>query len=393
MSDDAQLGFATAVIHAGEGASASARPLTTPIYETTTFEFDSAADVIAFNEGKSSEYLYTRYGNPTITAVEAKLARLEQAEAAILFSSGQAATSAAIMSLASAGDEVLCSAAIYGGTLHLLHDFLSRFGIHTRFLSLDEMRHPAAAISDRTRVLWFETPINPTLRCVDIRTIADACRARGIVSAIDNTFASPINQQPLTLGADLVMHSATKYLNGHSDVTAGVLMGSKEMIQRMVKARRWLGGIIDPQPAYALGRGLKTVALRVAQHNANGLAVAEFLSTHAAVTQVYYPGLDSHPDHQIAARQMSGFGGMVCFDLGGSYERAARFFDRLRLIKRAASLGGVESLCSLPVITSQYGHTDDQLREAGVTRGMVRLSVGLEDVQDLIADLEQALAG
>jgi cystathionine beta-lyase/cystathionine gamma-synthase len=393
MSDDARLGFATEVIHAAEGASASAKPLTTPIYETTTFLFDSAADVIAFNEGKSNEFLYTRYGNPTISAVEARLARLEQAEAALLFGSGQAATSAAIMSLAQAGDEVLCSAAIYGGTLHLLHDFLSRFGIRTRFLSLDEMRDPSAAISDRTRLLWFETPINPTLRCVDIRTIADACRARGIISCIDNTFATPINQQPLALGVDLVMHSATKYLNGHSDVTAGVLVGSGEMIQKMVKARRWLGGIIDPQPAYALGRGLKTVALRVAQHNANALAVAEFLSTHPAVTQVYYPGLDSHPDHQIAARQMSGFGGMVCFDLGGSYERAANFFDRLGLIKRAASLGGVESLCSLPVITSQYGHTDEQLREAGVTRGMVRLSVGLEDVQDLIADLDQALAG
>lgn len=393
MSDDAHLGFATAVIHRAEGADPSARPLTTPIYETTTFEFESAAAVIAFNEGKSSDYLYTRYGNPTIAAVESKLARLENAEAAILFGSGQAATSAAIMSLAQAGDEVLCSAAIYGGTLHLLHDFLSRFGIRTRFLSMDEMRHPAAAISDRTRLLWFETPINPTLRCVDIRTIVDACRARGIVSAIDNTFASPINQQPITLGVDLVMHSATKYLNGHSDVTAGVLMGSKEMIQRMVKARRWLGGIIDPQPAYALGRGLKTLALRVAQHNANALAVAEFLSTHPAVTQVYYPGLDSHPDHQIAARQMSGFGGMVCFDLDGSYELAANFFDRLGLIRRAASLGGVESLCSLPVLTSQYGHSDEQLREAGVTRGMVRLSVGLEDVQDLIADLDQALAG
>lgn len=391
MSTNARHGFATEVIHRGEGASASAHPLTTPIYETTTFVFDSADAVIRFNEGKSDEFLYTRYGNPTVQAVEARLARLEQAEAALLFGSGQAATSAAIMSLTSAGDEVLCSAAIYGGTLHLLHDLLSRFGVKTRFLSLEEMRHPAAAISERTKLFWFETPINPTLRCVDIRAVVDACRARGVISAIDNTFASPVNQQPLTLGVDLVMHSATKYLNGHSDVTAGALIGSKEMIQRMVPARRMLGGIIDPQPAYALGRGLKTVALRVKQHNENAMAVAEFLAQDPRVSQVYYPGLPSHPDHEIAKKQMSGFGGMVCADLGGSYERAAKAFDKLAVIKRAASLGGVESLCSLPVLTSQYGHSDEQLRQAGVTRGMLRLSIGLEDAKDLIADLDQAL--
>lgn len=391
MSTKSRLGFATDVIHSAEGASTTARPLTTPIYESTTFVFDSAADVVRFNEGKSEEFLYTRYGNPTITAVETKLARLEQAEASLLFGSGQAATSAAIMSLTSAGDEVLCSAAIYGGTLHLLHDFLSKFGLRTRFLSAEELRDPAAAISERTRLFWFESPINPTLRCVDIRAVADACRARGVLSAIDNTFASPINQQPLALGVDLVMHSATKYLNGHSDVTAGALMGSQALIARIVPARRMLGGIIDPQPAYALGRGLKTVGLRVARHNANALAVAQFLSQDARVSQVYYPGLPSHPDHEIAKKQMSGFGGMVCADLGGSYERASACFDRFQIIKRAASLGGVESLCSLPVITSQYGHSDEQLREAGITRGMLRLSIGLEDPEDLIADLDQAL--
>jgi cystathionine beta-lyase/cystathionine gamma-synthase len=208
---------------------------------------------------------------------------------------------------------------------------------------------------------------------------------------IDNTFASPVNQQPLAFGVNLVMHSATKYLNGHTDVTAGVLAGNSALIGQIEKARRRVGGIIDPQPAYALGRGLKTLAVRVERQNATAMAVAEWLSRDRRVATVYHPGLPSHPDHEIAKRQMRGFGGMVCVDVGGGYERAARFFDRLQLFQRAASLGGVESLCSLPVLTSQWGHTDEELREAGVTRSMARLSIGLEDPDDLIADLDQAL--
>ena len=218
-----------------------------------------------------------------------------------------------------------------------------------------------------------------------------ACRARGVLSVIDNTFASPINQQPLSLGVDLAMQSATKYLNGHSDVTGGVVTGSAAFVAPIEKVRRMVGTVMDPHAAYALGRGLKTLPLRIARHNANALAVAEFLAGDRRVSQVYYPGLPSHPDHATAARQMSGFGGMVCFDLDGRYERAERLYDRLSVIKRAASLGGVESLMSMPVLTSQWGHTDAQLREAGVTRGMLRLSVGLEDAADLIADLDQAL--
>jgi len=226
---------------------------------------------------------------------------------------------------------------------------------------------------------------------VDVRRIADACRARGVLSIIDNTFASPINQQPLSLGVDLAMQSATKYLNGHSDVTGGVVTGSAALLAPIEKVRRMVGTVMDPHPAYSLGRGLKTLPLRVARHNANAQTLAEFLVKDGRVSQVYYPGLPSHPDHDIARRQMTGFGGMVCFDLDGSYDRAARVYDRLAVIKRAASLGGVESLISMPVLTSQWGHTDAQLREAGVTRGMLRLSVGLEDASDLIADLNQAL--
>jgi cystathionine beta-lyase/cystathionine gamma-synthase len=259
-------------------------------------------------------------------------------------------------------------------------------------VTLEELQAPERVIGERTRIVWFESPINPTLRCLDVRRIAAACRARGVLSVIDNTFAGPINQQPLALGVDLAMQSATKYLNGHSDVTGGVVAGPARLIEPIDKARRLVGTVIDPSPAYALGRGLKTLAIRVARHNASAQAVAEFLAGDRRVSQVCYPGLPEHPDHAIARAQMNGFGGMVCFDLGGEYDRAARTFDRLRVIKRAASLGGVESLISLPVLTSQWGHTDAQLRAAGITKGMLRLSVGLEDVQDLIDDLDQALA-
>jgi cystathionine beta-lyase/cystathionine gamma-synthase len=384
---------ATDLIHAGAPERDAPSPLTPPIYETSTFVFDSAAEVVAYNEGRSSKYLYSRYGNPTLASVERQLAALDRAEAALVFSSGMGAITTTIMAHARAGDEVVCSAAIYGGTLHLLNDVLVKFGVRPRFVSLAELAEPERVIDDATRLLWFESPINPTLRCVDVRRIAEACRAAGILSVIDNTFASPINQQPLLLGIDLSMQSATKYLNGHSDVTGGVVTGSAALVAPIERARRLLGTVMDPYPAYALGRGLKTLPLRIAQHNANALAVAQFLAADTRVSRVYYPGLASHPDHEIARRQMTGFGGMVCFDLNGEYDRAARLYDRLKVVKRAASLGGIESLISMPVLTSQWGHSDEQLHAAGVTRGMLRLSVGLEDASDLIADLDQALSG
>ena len=383
---------ATKLIHAG-GHPGDPTPLTTPIYETATFVFENAQELLAFNEGRSSKYLYSRYGNPTIVAVEQKLAALDGSERSLLFSSGMAATATTLMTHVKAGDEVVCSAAIYGGTLHLLDDLLTRFGVTTRFVSLADLADPDRVIGGATRLVWFESPINPTLRCVGVARIAAACRARGVLSVIDNTFASPINQQPLALGVDLAMQSATKYLNGHSDVTGGVVSGSRALIDPIEKTRRLIGTVMDPYPAYALGRGLKTLPLRVARHNASAAAIAEWLGNDPRVTQVFYPGLPSHPDHAIARNQMTGFGGMVCFDLGGDYGRAERLYDRLTIIKRAASLGGVESLISMPVLTSHWGHSEAQLEEAGITKGMLRLSVGLEDVEDLIADLDQALAG
>jgi cystathionine beta-lyase/cystathionine gamma-synthase len=384
-------GFATELIHTGEPQGVAASPLTTPIYETTTFVFDSAQEVVEYNEGRSSKFLYSRYDNPTVVAAERKIAALDRAEQALVFSSGQGATTTILLAHLKAGDEMVCGAAIYGGTLHLLEDLLAKFGVIPRFASLEEFAQPERLFSERTRLVWFESPINPTLRCIDIKPVAEACRARGVLSVVDNTFASPINQQPLALGIDLAMQSVTKYLNGHSDVTGGCVSGPARLIAPIAKARRQVGTVMDPYPAYALGRGLKTLPLRVARHNVTAQAVAEWLTSDRRVSAVYYPGLKQHPDHAVAARQMTGFGGMVCFDLAGSFERAAGFYDRLHLIKRAASLGGVESLVSMPVLTSQWGHTDAQLRDAGVTRGMLRLSVGLEDAADLIADLDQAL--
>ncbi len=381
----------TEILHRGEGAREGAAPLTTPIYATSTFVFASAAELEAYQQGKSKAYIYSRYANPSVQAVEEKLAALEGADAALVTSSGMAATATALFGLLKAGDEVICSAAIYGGTLQVIGGFLTRFGVSARFATLDELARPDRLIGPSTRVVWFESPINPTLRCVDIRPLAEACRARQVLSVIDNTFASPVNQQPLSLGVDLVMHSVTKYINGHSDVTAGALAGRSELIERLHPARRFFGGVLEPASAYAVARGIKTLGVRMARHNASAMAVATWLAGDPRVTRVFYPGLPSHPDHDIARRQMKGFGGMVSFEASGGYSHACRFFDRLQIIRRAASLGGTESLCSLPVLTSQYGLSDEELARAGVTRGMVRLSIGLEHPDDLVADIDQAL--
>jgi cystathionine beta-lyase/cystathionine gamma-synthase len=384
-------GEATDLIHRGEVRSGPVTPLTTPVYETTTFVFESAEDVRSYQEGHAGKYLYSRYENPTVVATEAKIAALDGADAALAFSSGMAASATCLMSLVREGDEVLCSAALYGGTLHLLKDLLANFGVRARFVGLDELARLGDAISSATRLVWFESPINPTLRCVDIGAVASVCRERGVVSVIDNTFASPINQRPLDLGVDLAMQSATKYLNGHSDVTAGAIAGPVSLVERIARTRRLLGTVLDPHPAYALGRGLKTLPIRIARHNANAAAVAAWLSNDPRVSAVFYPGLESHPDHAIASRQMTGYGGMVCFDVGGSYDRAASVFDRLQIIGRAASLGGVESIVSMPVLTSHDVFSAEALERAGVSPGMLRLSVGLEDPEDLIGDLDQAL--
>ena len=384
---------ATRLIHAGEGVDTGATPsLTTPIYETSTFVFDSVADVVKYQEGKLNGYLYSRYENPTVVAVEQKLAAVDGCEMSLLFSSGMAAISTALFALLKAGDEVVCCSAIYGGTFHILEDLLPKLGIARRFESIDAFAEPAKIIRPATKMVWFESPINPTLRCIDIRKVVAACKQARVLSAMDNTFASAINQPVLSMGIDLSMQSCTKYLNGHSDVTGGVLSGSQALMAPIAKMRRLLGGVMDPLPAFALGRGMKTMSLRVPQHNANALTVAQFLEGHPAIERVYHPGLPSHADHAIAKGQMQGFGGMVTIDVKGGKDGAFRVFDKLKVIKRAASLGGVESICSLPILTSQYGLTDEELVKAGVSKGMIRISIGLEDAADLIDDLDQALS-
>lgn len=380
----------TTVLHLGEGAATDASPLTTPIYTATTFVFQNAAELEAYQRGGSSKYIYSRYANPTVEAAEAKLAALEGGEAALVTASGMAATATALFGLLRTGDELVSSAAIYGGTLHLANE-LARFGITTRYVSLQDLARPESLCGPRTRVVWFESPVNPSLQCVDIARVSAACRAAGVTTVLDNTFASPVNQQPLSLGVDVVMHSATKYLNGHSDVTAGALVGRAAQIATLRGTRKLLGGVLDPASASLLARGMKTLAVRMSRHNENAMRVAAWLERDPRVERVMYPGLTSHPDHAVARRQMRGFGGMVAADLG-SYAAACRAYDRLQVFQRAASLGGVESLCSLPVLTSQYGLSDEQLASAGITRGTIRLSVGLEAPDDLIADLDQALA-
>jgi cystathionine beta-lyase/cystathionine gamma-synthase len=302
-----------------------------------------------------------------------------------------AASSTLMLTFLKPGDELLCSAAIYGGTFHLINEVLAGLQIRVRFATLDEFEQPAALIGPKTKLCWFESPINPTLRCVDVARVAAACRQAGVLSVLDNTFASPINQQPLALGVDLAMQSATKYLNGHSDVTAGVVSGPRALIQRVDLTRRYLGGVLDPMAAFALSRGLKTLPVRIARHNTTAEAVARFLEGDRRVSRVYYPGLPSHPDHAIAKAQMSGFGGMVTFEVPGGLAGASRVFDRLAVIRRATSLGGVDSLVSLPVLTSHYNYSDADLERAGVTAGMLRVSIGLEDETDLVEDLDQAL--
>jgi cystathionine beta-lyase/cystathionine gamma-synthase len=363
-------------------------PLTPPVYATTTFVFESAEDVRRYQEGASRKFLYSRYENPTVVEVESRLAALDSAEMALLFSSGMGAIATVLMSLVKADDEVVCSAAVYGGTLHLLKDLLSH--VAARFVTLEELRDPARLIGPSTRVVWFESPINPTLRCLDVRSIAAACRASGVVSVLDNTFASPVNQQPLALGVDLAVQSVTKYINGHSDVTGGAVAGARALVLRIAQTRRLLGTVMDPAAAYNVGRGLKTLSVRMERQNGNALALARALEQESLVRRVYYPGLPSHPDHQLAQAQMRGFSGMVTIDVV-TYERASQVFDRLRLIKRAASLGGVESVASMPVLTSQWGYSEEELAAAGISPGMIRISVGLEDASDLIADVKQAL--
>ncbi len=384
-----QRGPGTTAVH-GRGAVRPG-PLATPIVQTSTFAFASADELRRYLDGDEELFLYTRYANPTVRALEERLAALEQAEAALALASGMAAMTSAVLSLVRAGDEVLGAGSLYGGTVRLLTDTLPRFGIASRLLPLAELPEVARLAGEQSRVLILESPTNPTLEIVDLARVAAAAHERGLAVIVDNTFAGPHLQQPLALGADLVMHSLTKSLAGHSDVIGGALAGSRERIEAARATMKVFGGCIDPHAAFLALRGLKTLHLRVERQCANALTLALQLEGHPGVRRVLYPGLSSHPGHEVAARQMSGFGGIVTLVLAGGLAAAERFYDRVALVSRAASLGGVESLVSLPVHTSHYGLPEDKLREAGIDLGMVRLSLGVEDAADLVADVLRAL--
>lgn len=366
-------------------------PLITPIVQTSTFAFASSAEMRRYLAGDEKLFLYTRYANPTVADLEETLAALEGAEDAVAFASGMAATTSAVLSVVRAGDEVLASASLYGGTVRLLTDLLPRFGVACRYVPLADLPRVDRLASEKSRLVVVESPTNPTLDIVDLAAVAAAAHSRGLVVLADNTFSTPFLQQPLGLGVDLVMHSLTKALAGHSDVIGGALAGSRERIDAARAAMRVLGGCMDPHAAFLVERGLKTLHLRVERQCENALALARRLEGHPEVVRVLYPGLPSHSGHEVARHQMTAYGGVVTVQLRGGLPAAERFYDRLRLVARAASLGGVESLASLPVHTSHQGLGEEKLREAGIDPGMVRLSLGVEDADDLIADVERAL--
>ena len=382
---------ATIAIQRGEPKHGRSGPVAPEIIRSSTFTFSSTAEMKRWAEGKSSAYIYTRYGNPTLAIAEAKIAALEGAEAAIVAASGMAAISSALLAVLSSGDEVISTAQLYGGTYRLMRDLFPRFGIRVRHVEAD-LAGIEDIVTPRARALYIETPTNPSLRLVDLRRAIAIAREFNLVSIVDNTFASPVLQKPLALGFDMVVHSATKYLGGHSDLIAGAVAGSHAWIHRVRDNIIYLGGCMDPAGAYLLIRGMKTLGVRIERQCKTALAVAKFLERHPKVARVHYPGLASHPDHKLARRQMRDFGGMLSFDLKGGLAAARRFCDRVQLFALAASLGGVESLVILPIYTSHYNMSRDELVRAGVEPGTVRVSIGLEDPADLIADLRQALS-
>ncbi|HYL64814.1 MAG TPA: aminotransferase class I/II-fold pyridoxal phosphate-dependent enzyme [Candidatus Methylomirabilis sp.] len=382
----------TTAIHGGEpprhGVGA---PVGTPICRTSTFTFSSTAEMKRWAEGKSNAYIYTRYGNPTLSVAEGKIAALEGAQAAVVTASGMAAISTALLSVLKCGDELISTAQLYGGTYRLMRDVFPDMGIRVHHIATDLAGLEELA-SPRTKCIYVETPTNPTLRLVDLDRVIAFAKKHKFTSIIDNTFATPVLQNPLAMGFDMVVHSATKALAGHSDVIAGAVAGSKAWMDRIRHMVIYLGGSMDPDAAYLLIRGIRTLGVRVARQCENAMAVAKFLEKHPKVARVHYPGLPSHADHELAKRQMRAFGSMLAFDMKGGLAAARRFCDRVRLFLLAASLGGVESLVILPIYSSHYNMSAEELQRAGVSPGTVRVSIGLEDSQDLIADLKQALA-
>lgn len=387
---DAGEGFQTRAIHAGKGENRT-HAVTPPIWQTTTFSADSSEHFAEIATAVRPSEFYTRYGNPTHKEVEATLVALEGGEAALLTSSGMGAIFTALMSALKAGDHVVAQTNHYAGAMTLLDEMPRRFGVEVTLVDQTSAEAFAEALRPNTRVVYAESPTNPLMQITDLRALSELARARGITTIVDNTFSTPVNQRPLELGIDTVIHSATKYLGGHSDVTAGVVVSSREFVERAWHFSLLAGSILSPFDGWLLLRGLRTLALRVAQHNSNALALARFLEGHAGVSRVFYPGLESHPQHALARSQMNGFTGMLSVELRGDFTAAERFISRLKFATNAASLGGHETLVVHPAAMWGGYMTAEQLRAKGLSDSLVRVSVGLEDERDLLADFARAL--
>jgi cystathionine beta-lyase/cystathionine gamma-synthase len=378
----------TEAVHGGTDLGKKNGPLATPIYQTSTFEVtDSDQQVRAI----STDMFYTRYGNPTHTVAEKAIAELEGADAALLFASGMGAITTSLLALLKSGEHVVAQRDIYGGATKFLSQWLPKLGVETTFVDTTEYDQHARAIQPNTKLLYLESPTNPTLRVVDLKKVVSLARQRNLITFIDSTLATPINQRPADLGIDLVMHSGTKYFAGHSDLICGIVAGRQDLIDTIHSTRTTLGGTMDPHAAWLLLRGIKTLAVRVQRQNDNALRIAQFLAQHPKVRRVHYPFAEGHPHRALAMEQMHGGGGVLSFEMDGTGDDAKRLSEALHLFTLAPSMGGVDSLVTIPVLTSHGMISADHRAKMGVTDQLVRLSVGIENAGDLIADLEQAL--
>jgi methionine-gamma-lyase len=384
--------FYTLAVHAGEERSEYYGALSVPIYPASVYAFPDADEGAAVHNEQKPGYYYGRLGNPTTEALEKTIAELEGGDAALAFASGMAAISAAVLSNVRAGDHVVAPESGYSTTTNFLQHLSEAFDIETTYVEAADAESYAAAIRPNTKIFWIETPSNPLVTITDIRSVTRIAREAGIVTMADNTFATPFNQRPIDMGVDIVIHSGTKYLGGHSDLTAGLLVASYETVAHVRKiATKLYGGNIAPQVAWLVLRGIKTLALRMERHNCNASALANMLVGHDKVEAVYYPGLQSHRNHEIAEKQMRGFGGMIGFDLG-SVDAGKAFANNVRLCTLATSLGGVETILQHSASMTHATIPPQQRRRAGITDGLIRLSVGIEDINDLKADIDQALS-
>ena len=383
--------FETLTVHAGEDLTQNYGSVSVPVYNASVFAFSDADEGAAIHNYQKEGYFYGRLGNPTQTALEKAVALLESTEDAYALASGMAAVSAAVLSSVKSGDHIVAPGSMYSTTTLFLKEIEEKFGIETSFIDAENSENYRDAIKENTKLFWLETPSNPLLKITDIKAVADIAKENNIISIIDNTFATPFNQQPLALGIDLVVHSATKYFGGHSDLTAGVIAGRKELVENARHSiGKLYGGNIAPQVAWLVLRGIKTLALRMEKHNSNASAIANMLESHQKVDAVFYPGLTAHPNHLIANKQMSGFGGMIAFDVG-SVEAGKALVNNVKICTLATSLGGVETIIQHSASMTHAVLPREERLKAGVTDGLIRLSVGVENVDDLITDLENAL--